>query len=67
MKKLTKKIYTKPLLEVIDVDHEISLVMFSVENPPGLSAPTSDPTPSRIGADSAESNPFGGDAPDYSN
>ncbi len=66
-----KKIYSKPLLEVIVVDHEISLVM---ESPPGgpdpveWSAQQSDPAnsgPAQVSSTSADSDPFGGSAPQY--
>ncbi|WP_152541801.1 hypothetical protein [Saccharicrinis fermentans] len=71
---MTKKIYSKPQLEVVNVDHEISLVMASVPDPgegggggdlPSASAVTSSPIPEFNS--SSESSVFGGSAPDYSN
>ncbi len=70
MRKLTKNTYSKPLLEVIKVDHEISLVMASVpsdddDNLPTAAAPTSTPRPTQIAPTSVENNPFGGNSPNY--
>ncbi|WP_430934313.1 hypothetical protein [Saccharicrinis sp. 156] len=67
-----KKIYSKPQLEIIDVDHEISLMMVSDGDPPpppivgGVNS-TSSPSPLKSTAPSAVSNPFGSSTPDYSN
>lgn len=68
-----KKIYSKPLLEVIAVDHEISLVMESMppgsEDPGGVfSAQQIDPAnsgPAQVSSTSADSDPFGGSTPQY--
>lgn len=64
-----KKIYSKPLLEVIQLDHEISLVMMT--GPPDLdpifSAKQISPSsgPAQVSSTSADSDPFGGSAPQY--
>ncbi len=63
-----KKIYSKPLLEVIAVDHEISLVMASVpELDPIFSAKQISPSsgPAQVSSTSEDSDPFGGSAPQY--
>ena len=61
-----KRKYTSPILNVIKLDQEISLVMMT--DPPGF--PGAPPAP-KAAAPSAEKlpekNPFGGNKPDYSN
>ncbi len=65
---LEKKIYSKPIAEVIEVDHEISLVMLTFpDDPPGSAqqeSPTSD-SPLGGGSPTQQSDPFGGDSPSY--
>ncbi len=72
---INKKVYTKPELEMVKVDHEISLVMMT--NPPldpdpedvfgsttvetGVSAPIS------TFKSTETSNPFGTSSPNYNN
>ena len=67
-----KKIYSKPLLEVIAVDHEISLVMESgpPDNPidPYASAKKNDPKnsgPLNFYKPASSSDAFGGDSPQF--
>lgn len=66
MRDTYKKIYTKPELEVIAVDNQISMqVTSSDENP--FSAFESEPEPTISSSDSysssSENDPFGGDSP----
>lgn len=71
-----KKIYSKPLLEVIAVDYEISMAMET--GPPGGPGDTGNPNPpiipdgkslqqgpSQLSTTSADNDPFGGSAPQY--
>ena len=67
--KKSKKIYSAPSLEVVNVDHEISLIMMTTPpgDPPGSSAlevnPGSGSPKGR--APSESNNPFGTDSPQY--
>ncbi|WP_075591548.1 hypothetical protein [Labilibacter marinus] len=67
-----KRKYSRPQLEVIDVDHEISMVMMTrADNPPGLGGlsieESQESGPASSYSSSDDSNPFGGNSPDYSN
>ncbi|SMO72742.1 hypothetical protein SAMN06265379_1066 [Saccharicrinis carchari] len=65
-----KKIYSKPLLEVIDVDFQISMVMDSDfpggpgDNPPAAQR-TPQQGPAQLSNTSADNDPFGGSTPQY--
>ncbi len=68
-----KKIYSKPELEVVTVDHEISLVMASVPDSdidPFSAAPETtieSASPVQTYTSSSENDPFGSSSPDYGN
>lgn len=67
-----KKTYSKPHLDVIEVDHEISFIMMtSPPLDPPLSAFSVSPSAPASAPSSAspllENDPFGGSSPDYSN
>ena len=68
-----KRTYSAPQLEVIDVDHEISLVMASIPDSdikPFEAAPETNPLesgPASTFSSSSESTPFGSSAPEYPN
>ncbi|TLX75181.1 hypothetical protein E9993_09775 [Labilibacter sediminis] len=71
MKRINKnrKVYSKPVLEVIEVDSEISLVMAtSPPVDPGAAQevlPPSESSPIESSPPSFENDPFGGSSPDY--
>ena len=60
-----KRKYTSPILNVIKLDQEISLVMMT--EPPGF--PGAPPAPKAASSTEKlpEKNPFGGEKPDYNN
>lgn len=69
-----KRLYSKPQLDVIEVDHEISFIMMTEPigdagplDPFGASlvSPTSQSSPASVAASSLESDPFGGSSPSY--
>ncbi len=71
-----KKIYSKPELEVVMVDHEISLVMMTSPPPgDGDNLPTvnventinSNSSPVNNYSSSSDNNPFGSSSPEYNN
>ena len=72
-KVLNKKIYSKPQLEVVDVDYEISLVMMTGPPDDGGGGPlptsvreiTPPSGPIMSSPPSSGSSPFGGESPDY--
>ncbi len=71
-----KKKYSKPELEVVAVDHEISLVMMT-SPPPGddqnlpsstvMQSNSANVSPVNNYSSSSENNPFGSTSPDYNN
>ncbi len=71
-KDLIKKEYNKPAVEVVEVDHEISLVMMtgppSDDDIPEFEAAKGvEKGPMQASSPSSVLNPFGGSSPDYDN
>lgn len=55
---MKKRFYTKPLIEINFIDHEISLVMMSEADPPEEPLGANESTP-ELSTSSFEENPFG--------
>lgn len=72
---IIKKSYTTPKIEEVEIDREMSLVMFTppdetddpdLGNPEGVSGPiTKELSTYRSSTYPAATSPFGGDAPEY--
>jgi hypothetical protein len=64
-----KKRYTRPELDIVEVDHEISIMMLTQPgDPPTVTqqvVPPSESSPVHATPPSYENDPFGGSSPSY--